>query len=480
MCEFTKTVYKTCFKSIKSFLKFKCLLVAVSITTVLLPIMAAIPVSANPGLSVIGSLIVANVTPGQTLTRTITMSIGSSDPATDLSVQVDGAAQSPQGTYMLLDAAHDTGQYSARTFITVDKSSIHLDPGGSQTVTATIQVPQDVGTGGRFAIINFSSQPVTGAQGVGIITAVDVPVYLTIQGSQLTQTGKITGVTAGTITNGQPVNITTTFQNTGNIYYKVEGEITVANDQGTTLGTIPIPLTNSSIIPGMSRDLTTSFVPSGELAAGTYNISSKVMLADGSVLDQSTSTFTVKGSYVPPAAIGQINLAPSSASTLKNTDGTISIYFPTGAAAIPVDISLNNYDASQLPVAPTGFTFTGSSFQVNGLTGLLAKDATVTVKYTATDLSKANGKATSLKLLRWDPGNNQWVVLKTKVDASAMTLSASSNQMGIWAVAAGTATSSSGTNWTMISIIAVVIVVIGVVVVLLVARRKPKGKATKS
>jgi len=55
---------------------------------------------------------------------------------------------------------------------------------------------------------------------VGIITAVDVPVYLTIQGSQLTQTGKITGVTAGTITNGQPVNITTTFQNTGNIITK--------------------------------------------------------------------------------------------------------------------------------------------------------------------------------------------------------------------------------------------------------------------
>jgi len=70
------------------------------------------PSICNPGLSVIGSLIVANVTPGQTLTRTITMSIGSSDPATDLSVQVDGAAQSPQGTYMLLDAAHDTGQYS--------------------------------------------------------------------------------------------------------------------------------------------------------------------------------------------------------------------------------------------------------------------------------------------------------------------------------------------------------------------------------
>jgi hypothetical protein len=283
-------------------------------------------------------------------------------------------------------------------------------------------------------------------------------------------TGKITGITTGDITNSQPIDIKTEFQNTGNYHFKVEGEVVVTNDQGVTLETVPIPLTTSNILPGVSRDIEAVFTPSGSLAPGTYTISSKIMLADGTLLDQSTSTFTVQKPYVPPPALGNVSLAPSGASTLKNTDGTISIYFPTGAAAIPVDISLNNIAAVQLPVAPTGFTLTGSSFQVNGLTGLLAKDATVTLKYTADDLSKANGKASSLNLMRWDVGSNQWVVLQTKVNASAMTLTATSKQMGIWAVASGIV-KSSGINWTIIGIPVAVVIIVGVVGTLLISRR---------
>jgi hypothetical protein len=303
---------------------------------------------------------------------------------------------------------------------------------------------------------------------------VDVPVYLTINGSQLTQTGTVTGVTTGTITNGQPVDITTSFENTGNTYYKVEGSAAITNSDGVTLETVPIPLTNSSIIPGMTRNLDAIYTPSGSLAPGTYTINSQVMLSDGTtILGQSSGTFTIKAPYTPPPALGTVNLAPSGASTLQSTDGTISIYFPVGSAAVPVSLSLNSITTSQLPAAPTGYTLTGNAFNAEGLTGLLAKNATVTVKYSADDLSKANGKASSLQLLRWDPGTNQWVVMKTKVDTKATTLSASSNQMGIWAVAVGAASASSGTNWIMIGIIAVVIIVIAIVATLLVVRRKP-------
>jgi hypothetical protein len=429
-------------------------------------------VLANPGMTVTNAGIVATLSPGHVLTEKMTVSIGNSDPATDISVTVTGVAQSSSGGYILLDPAQDTNQDTARSFVTVDPSSFHLDPGQSQDITAIVTVPQNVGSGGYFAMINIAEPPVaTNGANVNIIYSVNVPVYLTIKGSQLNQTGTITGITAGTIINGQPINITTTFQNTGNIYFKVEGQTTVTNDQGVTLDTIPMPLTSSSIIPGMSRNLAAIFTPSGSLSPGTYTIRSLVMSSDSILLDKSTSTFTIKAPYVPPPALGNVSLAPSGASTLKNTDGTISIYFPIGAAAIPVDISLNNIAAAQLPVAPTGFTLTGNCFQVNGLTGLLAKNATVTIKYTADDLSKAGGKVSSLKLLRWDVGTNQWVVLKTKVDTKAMTLSASSKQMGIWAVASGTV-KSSGINWTIIGIPIAVVIIIGVVGTILITRRK--------
>jgi len=447
------------------------------ITAAILPSLIAAPAFANPGLTVSNAQIVTNVTPGQTFTQSFIVAIGSADPAVNITVQIDGAAQALDGTYRLLDAADDTSPYSARTFVTVDHSSFLLQPGGSQVVTATVQVPEDVGTGTRYAIIHFATPP-QGTGNIGIITAIDVPVYLTIKGSQFNQTGTITGITTGTITNSQPITITTSFQNTGNIYFKVEGQTTITNDQGVTLDTVPIPLTSASIIPGIVRNLDAIFTPSGSLAPGTYAIRSVVMSSDSILLDKSDGTFTIKAPYKPPPALGTVSLAPSGASTLKTTTGNISVYFPVGAAAIPVDISLNNITAAQLPVAPDGYGFTGTYFQVNGLTGLLAKNATVTVQYTPDDLSKAGGKASSLVLTRWDPGTNKWVVLKTKVNATAMTLSANSKQLGIMAVAASLLP-PSGINWIVIGVPIAVVIIIGAVGTLLMTRRKRKVKPVK-
>ena len=452
--------------------KYRWIAVGVVLVALLL---IPVPVSAaSTGLVVTNAAIVNTVSPGQVLTQTMAVSIGSSDPGTDVTVNVDGVAQSLTGGYILLNAAADTNPNTARPFVTVNPTSFHLDPGQSQNITATITVPQNVGNGGYFAIVNVANPPsLANGSNVAIVTSISIPVYLTIKDSPLSQSGKITGITTGTITNGQPVDITTTFQNTGNIYFKIEGETTVTNSQGVLLDDVPIPLSSGSIIPSMSRNMDAIFTPSGSLEPGTYTIASRIMLSDGTMLDQSETTFTIKAPYVPPPALGNASLAPTSASTLQNADGSISIYFPVGAAAIPVNLALNNIAVVQLPIPPTGFIFTGNCFQVNGLTGLLAKNATVTVKYTADDLSKANGKTSSLQLLRWNPGTNQWVVPGTKVDTEAMTLSAKSTQMGIWAEAVGTV-KSPGINWMIIGIIAVVVIIIAMVATLLFLNRKKR------
>jgi len=462
-------------------------LILVTIIVILLTVMLISTVvladdnTTNPGITVSNAGIVDVVSPGQTITQTMNVSIGANAPTTTVTVDIDGVAQSSNGTYILLDAAEDTNPDTARPFVSVNTNSFQLQPGGSQDVVATIAVPQDATLGGYFACIHISNPPIAqSGSNIAVATAVNVPVYLTIKGSQLNQTGKITGITTGTITNGQTIGITTTFQNTGNTYFKIEGETTVTNGQGVLLDDVPAPLTVSSVLPDMSRDVNAIYTPNGSLAPGIYTIGSRIMLSDGTMLDQSNATFTIKAPYVPPPALGNVSLAPTSGSTLQNVDGSISIYFPTGAAAVPVNLALNNIAAAQLPVAPAGFTFTGSSFQVNGLTGLLAKNATITVKYTADDLSKANGKASNLLLMRWDAGTNQWIIPGTKVDTKAMTLTASSNLMGIWAVAVGTAPASSGINWIVIgSIIAVVVIVAAIVMILFLNRKKRQVKPAK-
>jgi hypothetical protein len=453
--------------------------ITVAAITVLLISLIPVTVSANSGMTVTNAAIIDTVSPGQILTQTMVVSMGDSDPITDVSVSVDGIAQSSSGGAILLANTQDISQDTARQWVTVDKSSFQLEPGQSENITATITVPQDVSSGAYFAMINIAKPPVaTNGTNVAIVYSVNVPIYLTIAGSQLIQTGKIRGVTTGDIANGQSIDINTTFQNIGNTYFKVEGEVTVTNGQGLTLDIIPIPLIGNSILPGMSRDLDATYTPSGSLSPGTYTVNAQVILSDGTVLDQSTGTFTIKAPYVPPPALGNVSLSLSGASTLQSTDGTISIYFPVGAAAVPVALALNNIAATQLPAATTGFTLTGSAFNIEGLTGLLAKNATVTVKYTADDLSKANGKASSLLLMRWDAGTNQWTIPGTKVDAKAMTLSAKSNRMGIWAVAVDTV-ASSGTNWTIIGIPIAVLIVIAIVAILLITRSKRKQKSRK-
>jgi len=395
---------------------------------------------------------------------------------------VTGVAQDLQGNYELLDAAQDTGPYSARTFVSVDQSSFSLQPGGSQNVTATIQVPQDAGNGGRYAIINIAEQPVAGT-GVSIISAVNVPVYLTIQGSNIVQTGKITSLTTNTVTSGQTIGIMTNFQNTGNLHYHVQGQVTVKNPQGQTLATIPIPLTSSSVLPGMTRQLVTNFIPTDALPAGTYAINAKVTMDNDTLLDQTSSSFTLTNQYAPPSAttsqavanqqpaLGTANLTPSGATTLQNADDSISIDFPQGAAVAAVAVSLQSYSIDQITSVPPGATLASTCFQVTGLTGLLAKDATLAVKYSPTDLSQASGNASRLELARWD-GGTSWTVFKTNVNTGTITLTASSNQMGIWAVVVGSS-ASSGISWTIIGIIiAVVIVVVAGVVTLFLSRRK--------
>jgi hypothetical protein len=176
--------------------------------------------------------------------------------------------------------------------------------------------------------------------------------------------------------------------------------------------------------------------------------------------------------------LATVYLTPSSATTLQNSDGTISINFPQGAAVTSVQIALQNYLIDQIPPLPSGITTASTCFQVNGLTGLLAKNATVTVKYSLADLDKAGSNASKLQLARWDDGVSQWTILKTTVNTTANTLTATSNQMSIWAVVVGQAT-SSGISLTIIGIIIAVIVVVIAVVSFFLFRRRVQRKPAK-
>jgi hypothetical protein len=278
------------------------------VVLILLAFLAASPVSAaDRGLTVQGLILTASVSPGQNLTHKMTVSIGTEDPATEITVRLGGYGQALSGASELLETA-ENADFSARDFITLDKESFHLEPGGSEVVTATIQVPLDVGAGGRYALINIRTGG-TGEGGVSMVNAVNVKILLTVKDTTLTRQGEITGLNIE-VAEGQTLNIDTIFHNTGNYHFRIQGNITISKFQGKTLKTIPVPLTSSSIIPEMSLRLNAKYEPEAVLAKGIYIVKSQVMLDDGTVLAEKSAAFEVTESGVSPVPLPSNDTTP--------------------------------------------------------------------------------------------------------------------------------------------------------------------------
>ena len=456
----------------------------IAVVAMLVSLLTVVFVSADPGLMVIGAVCEGEVVPGENYIHKITVGIRETDSAMDMQIDVMGWGQSLQGIAQALRASEDTSSYSAREYITVEPESFHLEPGHSQDVVASLHIPEDVGSGGRYAIIFIHSAPAGEGQ-VAVVSAVNALVLLTIKDSQLAHEGKITEFTVSEVVSGQPIDILTTFQNTGNHHFKIKGEVTISNTQGEVLDTIYIPLT-PSVIPTMSRQLKSSFVPQGELPLGVYSVTSKVMLEDGTLLDETQSTFEVGKTYTPPTTSevekssippisASVTVTPGSPATLETEDGSIHVSFPQGSVTGQVEVSVQIYSPAQLPEPPSGFELGATFFRVDGLSGLLAKEATLTFKYSTFDLALAEGNASRLTLARWDEAQGEWSVLKTEVDEEAMTLTTKTNQLSIWAVMVSPPPEPTG--WGPIIGGSVGgIIIIGLLVYFLVMRRRVTNK----
>lgn len=400
---------------------------------------AACAIQPAAALKVEGAKIMLDVVPDTNYVFPMAVSINPTDPASDYAVDILGFGQSVEGgSYTPLTAADDTGAYSARGLVTVDSPVIHIEPGQRKEFNAIIKVPPNVGDGGRYALIHIHPAATGGGQ-TAFATAIIVPVMLTIQNTKLAETGTITEMGVGDIVAARPITVSSTLKNTGNHhYYGVVNQITVTDAAGKTVATAKANPTVIALIPGQSVRFTT--LVSSPLAVGTFTVKSDMLLGSGAVLDSRTSSITVKEAYIPPFQQSSAKVTPDSPATLEVPEGTVRISFPQGAVIAETTVTVKPYTGT-LPDLPAGAQAGTTLFSVDGLSGLLAKDATVTVKYNKADLGAANSDASKLVLGRYDRGDAHWTMLPTTVDKNAMTLTASTNRFSTWAVIA---TPSSG------------------------------------
>jgi hypothetical protein len=326
--------------------------------------------------------------------------------------------------------------------VTVENPIVHIDPGQRKAFNATIRVPQDVGEGGRYAIIHIHPAVKTGVGGqTAYATAILVPVLLTVQNTKLVETGTITEISVGDIVAGRPITVASTLKNTGNHhYYGAINQITVTDAAGKTVGTAKADPASNAMIPGQMVRFDTPV--STPLAVGTYTVKSDMLLESGVVLDSKSTSITVKEAYIPPFQQTSVKVTPENPVILEVPEGTVKISFPQGAVLAETNVSVKPFIGT-LPDIPAGAEAGTTTFSVDGLSGFLAKDAVVTVKYSKSDLDAADGDASKLVLGRYDRGEARWTVLPTTVDKDAMSLSTSTNRFSTWVVMAAPAGASN-------------------------------------
>jgi len=382
-------------------------LIAFSLVICLL--LLAAPVSADPGLKVTGAKCTASVAPGQTITHRMTVGIGESDPAMDIFVDVKGFGQSLDGAYQELEVQDDTSPYSVREFITLDKRAFHLDPGESQEVTATISIPEDVGSGGGYALIYIHSKP-TGEGSVGYVTAVDVPIALTISGTELIKTGEITDIS---VSPDKPIAVSTTFHNSGNYHYRAKNEVKLKDEAGNILATAATSPTGSSIIPPYSYQFKVSLSPEQELSPGKiYYVVSQVTLEDDTLLDTEEESFWVPLPGIDEASIVKVtveNEVPPLIDAVDKADSEVS-FNDTGEVSGVVVIAKYKEEPSVPTIsfsAPEDEGGTGTEaikFIEVYVTGFSAGTANIKLHYTDAEIS--GFVEDSLTLSYWD--GNIW------------------------------------------------------------------------
>ena len=394
-----------------------------------------------------GSIYSGSIAPGSSAVHTMNISTSPGDPPMDLTFDILGLGQSLDQSNTGLAPELDTSPYSARTFITVSPQTFHLEPGKSQEVKATIAVPQNAGTGGRYAMLTIHNAP-TGSGSTLIVTAISVPVVITLANTAINMTGTITNLTVADLIPGQPIKIITALKDTGNFHYKVKTNVSVTDAAGKVVAAGGSETSSRSIVPPFTGEYEVTIAT--PLKAGIYNITSTASREDGTVLNTKTISYEIKATYVPPADEATVNLTPKSPSVLKTTDGRFTINFPAGAVLSDASVTIKPFSKDMLPPAPNDAKLGATCFRIDGLTGLLSKDATVVVKYSSADLEAAGSDVTKLALARYDESDTKWTILPTTLDRNALTVSATTNRFSTWTVMAvsGGAPAGSGTGKT--------------------------------
>jgi hypothetical protein len=240
--------------------------------------------SAFGSLEIDGSILEAEVLPGDNLSHEINITLIDSNATQNMSVDILGYGQGLGGAVIGLEEKKDSSPYSARSFLTVSPSTFQLKPGVPQKVILDVSIPDNVGSGSMYALAFIHTAP-QGNKNVKIITGVNIPVILNIKDTEKTTMGCIEILSAEKPNSSGKLNTSLVFKNTGNTRYNILVEGRLKDINGNVLAEAA-KSTFIPILPIYSREIVLEFNLDQKLDPGTYLIEETVNhRADGITID---------------------------------------------------------------------------------------------------------------------------------------------------------------------------------------------------
>ncbi|TAJ43678.1 hypothetical protein [Methanofollis fontis] len=362
------------------------------------------------------------ISPGEAAPHQIVVEPSPGEGEMDVAVEVMGFSNGPDLSY----TAEDTSPHSASPYLSVEPSSLHLRPGERATVQVTCAPPASA-SGGLYALISF--RPLPSAEGsMAFVTAVRVPVMLTVAGSACTETAHIDSLD---LLNDGGCTVVSGVSHTGNHhFYGLSNTVEIHDANGSVIWTGGTDPSHHALIPGSSVLLQVPVDVS--LPPGTYTLCSCIYDGEGRLLDERSERISLERETAPVLSEVSVDLDPASPAVITSPDGRITLHIPAGAVSTPATLSLG--PCQEVPPASEGVAPAATAFLIGGIPGRLNLPMTIEVVPSTDDLVSAGGDADRLCLAWWDSVEGRWTPVQTVFDPASVSLSALSDRPGTWSV----------------------------------------------
>lgn len=210
------------------------------------------------GLSAIPPRLEIKVEPGATITKEIKIrNESAADRVISTSVK-DFIVTDDTGTPIQLeDVDESANRWAAASWVQISPTSFTLKPGETKSLMLTLIVPDDVLSGGHYAMIlhNPKNEAVLSETGSFVETNVGTLLYITVPGD-ITENAKVKDFSAPAFSEFGPVNFKTIVSNFSDIHITPAGSIAIKNWLGGKTADLALDPTN--IFPNTSREIKTT------------------------------------------------------------------------------------------------------------------------------------------------------------------------------------------------------------------------------